>query len=534
MCTFVVSPRGVITKNQNNLKHKNNSMMKQSISKLTALTVLLVALGMAFVSCSDEKSVGDKLSYYSDDTPVITVVNLEKCLEASGITREDDGEITAPKALKDLVAAAGRGAEKDFNKLLEFKGIDYTNCVMGVKPKGDDSELLLIANVSDEKAFEESLDDVTSVDVDEQDGYKTLKFSDASILVKDGLMFFGGNTGNSKVSPSSLISLVERWKEAADEQSLADWKKEKLEEPKLASVLLDANRLLSWIDKYESVPGLDEYKSNLKKQKVDYGLITFDIEGPTATLAIDMLDKEGQPSKIKGQGTLDTSMFNYITDQDQGMIAVALDMNQLRPQLGTQLRQAGASQSEIRLIENVASGLNGSLMAAAGVTDLDKAMSRNPQDGIHYVVVVACENNQARNTLDKIMAETGLQTQTDSQNHKYLAIPVDNEYDWYTDEYKITYANLYYKIEGHDIVFSNTPVTHAGNSKFRPSDYSGCYFVADAVLDKNSDLAREAGLDFGVRATAVSKGANFTLKITQTGTGGNFMTNIYKLLGSSM
>ena len=120
-----------------------------TFKKILSPVALVCAAVMTLASCGNSSSVSNKIKeYIPDDCMMVMSGDVERVLEQLNCKTNSDGQIELSDELSQLASY-----DKDMNKLLEFKGIDWNNVVVGVRGKGEKMSVLVIFSVTDIDTF---------------------------------------------------------------------------------------------------------------------------------------------------------------------------------------------------------------------------------------------------------------------------------------------------------------------------------------------------------------------------------------------
>ena len=93
--------------------------------------VALVCAAVMLTACGDSTSVSDKIKeYIPDDCLMVMSGDVQRLLGQINCKSNSDGQIEPSDELSQLASN-----DKDFEKLLDFKGIDWNDVVVGFRKR---------------------------------------------------------------------------------------------------------------------------------------------------------------------------------------------------------------------------------------------------------------------------------------------------------------------------------------------------------------------------------------------------------------
>lgn len=516
-----------------------------TFKKILSPVALVCAAVMTLASCGNSSSVSNKIKeYIPDDCMMVMSGDVERVLEQLNCKTNSDGQIELSDELSQLASY-----DKDINELLEFKGIDWNNVVVGVRGKGEKMSVLMIFSVTDIDTFCKSMKDAEDdedLEVDKDGDYTTLGDKHHVIALKDNLGFLAIKNG-SLVKQSKAASTIDEWRDNAKESPLADWKLDYMTQNRIFNMLIDGKKVGNMLMDYmpygfNSLPSM-EY---LTKGFLGFHL---DADGPRITMGGEFMDADGKIKTMSQTGSFDASLLAYASPKDIMAFGVGVGSTKDMAQgLGVLPGMSSQVLEQLQAIYDLFDG--GSVMGAAGPLNGLGSFTDPQYDNWHFVVSAKLKDDNATKAKDMIAL---LAAATDSAvvtgNEMVLNIPVkysyndfDYEYsepDFYGDDYvsqpKITYGKLYIKQEGNVLVASNAPISKQSNS-FKVGEFEGKACEFQFALTK-SDLKKYSGLEipFGVSfvVDAPKGGGTCSAELALTETKGSIYDNIVGVFGSS-
>lgn len=517
-----------------------------TFKKILSPVALICAAVMMLASCGNSSSVSNKIKeYIPDDCMMVMSGDVERVLGQLNCKTNSDGQIELSDELSQLASY-----DKDINKLLDFKGIDWNNVVVGVRGKGEKMSVLVIFSVTDIDTFCKSMKDADEGDgleVEDVDGYTTVGEKTHVIALKDNLGFMAIKNGRL-VKRSKVADVIDEWRDNAKESPLADWKLDYMTQNRIFNMLIDGKKVGNMLMNYmpygiNSLPSM-EY---LTKGFLGFHL---DADGPQITMGGEFMDADGKIKEMPQCGSFDASLLAYASPKDIMAFGAGVGSTKGMAQglLGVLPGMSSQVLEQVQAIYDLFDG--GSVMGAAGPLNGLGSFTDPQYDNWHFVVSAKLKDDNATKVKDLIAL---LAAATDSAvvtgNEMVLNIPVkysyddfDYEYsepDFYGDDYvsqpKITYGKLYIKQEGNVLVASNAPISKQSNS-FKAGEFEGKAGEFQFALTK-SDLKKYSGLEipFGVSfvADAPKGGGTCSAELALTETEGSIYDNIVGVFGSS-
>jgi len=553
---------------------------------LQALLFVLAVVGMNSCSCNSKETIEDKLTYLvSDDADVIMTGDISRALSALEISVKDD-KLVLPDYLLDFVSTAGgRRSARELDESTDLiKGIDYTNAIVALRFEGEVPDMLISFNVTDEDEFYKSLTDINEdFDIEESGDYKVITNNEkAAFLIKDNLATFVIEHGNP-ADVDDAVELLDKWIAKAEESPLADWKKSYLTQPAIFSAWYGFG-MLNEANPY----AMQKLQEQLDAAGVDFKFdelscgIRLDLAGSSAKANITMFDSNGEVMKNPCAGTFDTSLLDYAISTDYVAASVAINekginsfVKAFRTIISKEIESRRNSAyydswdeqyiSQLTEMSNVvvslAESFDGNAMVALGTAPgvtLSGSNFTEPST-YHFVAAVKCKPGKTRQIYDLLCQ--GLDAACASSANNYydapiaadsvavapaaeaveVAAPAANFGDSYSNRMRVqngynsnydpiyTYINLYAKIEGNTIVFSNAPISRNGGSNFDRNVFGSNATAVQINLDKDSPLLSAFDLPCGVDAT-ITATDTFDMDITFSGTSQNFVPALVKII----
>lgn len=495
-------------------------------------------------SCGNNTSVSDKIKeYIPDDCMMVVSGDVERALGQLNCKTNSDGQIELPDELSQLTSY-----DKDINKLLDFKGIDWNNVVVGVRDKGEKLSALVIFSVTDIDTFCKSMKDAEddeTLEVDKDGDYTTFGDKRHVIALKDNLGFLAIKNG-TLVKQSKAASTIDEWRDNAKESPLADWKLDYMTQNRIFNMLIDGKKVGNMLMDFmpygiNSLPSM-EY---LTKGFMGFHM---DADGPQITMGGEFMDADGKTKTIPQAGSFDASLLAYASPKD--IMAFGSGFGSTKDMALGFGALPGMNKQMLEQLQAVYDLFDGSsLMGAAGPLNGLGSFTDPQYDNWHFVAAAKLKGDNASKAKDLIaMLAAAADSAAVTGNEMVLNIPVkyfyddfDYEYsepDFYGDDYvqqpKITYGKLYIKQEGDVLVVSNAPISKQSNS-FKAGEFEGKCGEFQFALTK-SDLKEYSGLEipFGVSfvADAPKGGGSCSAVLALTDTEGSIYDNLVKVFGA--
>lgn len=515
-----------------------------TIKKILSPVALICAAVMMLASCGNNTSVSDKIKeYIPDDCMMVVSGDVERALGQLNCKTNSDGQIELPDELSQLTSY-----DKDINKLLDFKGIDWNNVVVGVRDKGEKLSALVIFSVTDIDTFCKSMKDAEddeTLEVDKDGDYTTFGDKRHVIALKDNLGFLAIKNG-TLVKQSKAASTIDEWRDNAKESPLADWKLDYMTQNRIFNMLIDGKKVGNMLMDFmpygiNSLPSM-EY---LTKGFMGFHM---DADGPQITMGGEFMDADGKTKTIPQAGSFDASLLAYASPKD--IMAFGTGFGSTKDMALGFGALPGMNKQMLEQLQAVYDLFDGSsLMGAAGPLNGLGSFTDPQYDNWHFVAAAKLKGDNASKAKDLIaMLAAAADSAAVTGNEMVLNIPVkysyddfDYEYsepDFYGDDYvqqpKITYGKLYIKQEGDVLVVSNAPISKQSNS-FKAGEFEGKCGEFQFALTK-SDLKEYSGLEipFGVSfvADAPKGGGSCSAVLALTDTEGSIYDNLVKVFGA--
>lgn len=515
-----------------------------TIKKILSPVALICAAVMMLASCGNNTSVSDKIKeYIPDDCMMVVSGDVERALGQLNCKTNSDGQIELPDELSQLTSY-----DKDINKLLDFKGIDWNNVVVGVRDKGEKLSALVIFSVTDIDTFCKSMKDAEddeTLEVDKDGDYTTFGDKRHVIALKDNLGFLAIKNG-TLVKQSKAASTIDEWRDNAKESPLADWKLDYMTQNRIFNMLIDGKKVGNMLMDFmpygiNSLPSM-EY---LTKGFMGFHM---DADGPQITMGGEFMDADGKTKTIPQAGSFDASLLAYASPKD--IMAFGSGFGSTKDMALGFGALPGMNKQMLEQLQAVYDLFDGSsLMGAAGPLNGLGSFTDPQYDNWHFVAAAKLKGDNASKAKDLIaMLAAAADSAAVTGNEMVLNIPVkysyddfDYEYsepDFYGDDYvqqpKITYGKLYIKQEGDVLVVSNAPISKQSNS-FKAGEFEGKCGEFQFALTK-SDLKEYSGLEipFGVSfvVDAPKGGGSCSAVLALTDTEGSIYDNLVKVFGA--
>ena len=515
-----------------------------TIKKILSPVALICAAVMMLASCGNNTSVSDKIKeYIPDDCMMVVSGDVERALGQLNCKTNSDGQIELPDELSQLTSY-----DKDINKLLDFKGIDWNNVVVGVRDKGEKLSALVIFSVTDIDTFCKSMKDAEddeTLEADKDGDYTTFGDKRHVIALKDNLGFLAIKNG-TLVKQSKAASTIDEWRDNAKESPLADWKLDYMTQNRIFNMLIDGKKVGNMLMDFmpygiNSLPSM-EY---LTKGFMGFHM---DADGPQITMGGEFMDADGKTKTIPQAGSFDASLLAYASPKD--IMAFGAGFGSTKDMALGFGALPGMNKQMLEQLQAVYDLFDGSsLMGAAGPLNGLGSFTDPQYDNWHFVAAAKLKGDNASKAKDLIaMLAAAADSAAVTGNEMVLNIPVkysyddfDYEYsepDFYGDDYvqqpKITYGKLYIKQEGDVLVVSNAPISKQSNS-FKAGEFEGKCGEFQFALTK-SDLKEYSGLEipFGVSfvVDAPKGGGSCSAVLALTDTEGSIYDNLVKVFGA--
>ncbi len=526
---------------------KNKKILWGCIAGGVVLLAGLVWGAIALFSKGDATIEGKLKTYVSDDAAVIVTADFARALDAADIEKKD-GKLVLPDYLDDMLANMLSKRERNaFDEFLEFKGIDWSTAVFAVDGniKKEKAEMLLIYSVTDAGDLAKSLEDADdSFESDNEDGYTVITRSKYFCTVVKGKLGFIAFTHKGVCKSSSTIDMIDNWKKRASDKPLADWKLKELTAPKIVNVFFDAapffDLLKNQIESYSRYGDNSEGAALklLEQYKDCKVLYSMDLDGATASLSAKIFDKNGKDVKNDIVKPLDNEVYKYATSKD--IIFGATGLGDVSKYLD-QLEKTFGHNGDLAMARQYAKTLsNSTIFAAAGPADGLNSFTNPSLTNWHIVVGIKCADTGKANELFGTLRELSMMT-TDSVaamptagNTFTLRIPCGGHYDYDMWEYITEYMNVYAKLDGSTIVFTNMPNV-GGACRLNLTELNGKTCGILAAIEKGDKLLNSVvEVPFGIKALLTAEQSQSTFSLSLTGTKDKFLKAIFSIAGSDI
>lgn len=517
-----------------------------TFKKILSPVALVCAAVMTLASCGNSSSVSNKIKeYIPDDCMMVLSGDVERVLGQLNCKTNSDEQIELSDELSQLASY-----DKDINKLLEFKGIDWNNVVVGVRGKGEKMSVLVIFSVTDIDTFCKSMKDAEddeTLEVDKDGDYTTFGDKRHVIALKDNLGFLAIKNG-TLVKQSKAASTIDEWRDNAKESPLADWKLDYMTQNRIFNMLINGKKMADIImSDYMMIPGIKNmpYMEYLTKGFMGFHM---DADGPRITMGGEFMDADGKTKTIPQAGSFDASLLAYASSKD--IMAFGAGIGSTKDMAQGFGALPGMNKQMLEQLQAVYDLFDGSsLMGAAGPLNGLESFTNMKYNNWHFVLAAKLKGDNASKAKDMLaMLAAATDSAVATGNEMVLNIPVDYSYDdfdyeysepdFYGDDYvpqpKITYGKLYIKQEGNVLVMSNAPISKQSNS-FKAGEFEGKCGEFQFALTK-SDLKEYSGLEipFGVSfvVDAPKGGGSCSAVLALTDTEGSIYDNLVKVFGA--
>ncbi len=517
-----------------------------TFKKILSPVALICAAVMMLTSCGNSTSVSNKIKeYIPDDCMMVMAGDVQRVLGQLNSKTNSDGQIELSDELSQLVSN-----DKDMDKLLDFKGVDWDNVVVGVRGKGAKMSALVIFSVTDIDTFCKSMKDASGdedLEIDEDGGYTTIGDKNHVIALKDKLGFMAIKNG-TLVKRSKAAATIDEWRDNAKESPLADWKLDYMTQNRIFSMLINGKKMGDIIlSDYMMMPGIKDLPS---MEYLTKGFMGFymDADGSQITMGGEFMDADGKTKTIPQAGSFDASLLAYASPKDIMAFGVGIGSTKdMAMGLGALPGMNRNMIEQLQAIYDIFDG--GSLMGAAGPLNGLASFTDMEYNNWHFVVAAKLKGDNASKAKDMLsMLAATVDSAVVSGNEMVLNIPVKYSYDDFYNDYsepdfygedydpqpKITYGKLYIKQEGDALVVSNAPISKQSNS-FKAGEFEGkCgefqIALTKSLLKKYSGLEVPFGVSFVVDAP--KGGGTCTAVLALTETEGSIYDNLVKVFGA--
>lgn len=500
------------------------------VAGISGLGVFIVSLFLfvgLFTACSSSSATvqGQCETYIPDYVECVANIDLSRLADATDTKVKDNGSIELNSQLESLMRKSmGRSDRRMLDVITEFKGFGFKNVLLAADI--DKERALVISPVDDEEAFIRSLRDLPDANFDtapEVDGYKVVENGRIVIVVKDNLAFLAGD-GNDKVTEGrQAVKLIERWREDAGEEHLADWKINYLAEENAGAVIVNAKFFYKTYLMNQS--GFRDINENAVP---DWVGLTCDLDKEQIKASVDCFNNEGAPFNMEGIAKFDTSLLDYATSQDMMVYGLGLDPKTFPEMMSQLCTMGGGSAGDAAALKDLASKFKGSVMIAAGPTEGLNSFARANISNWHFVFAANADGYALKDYLEK----QGLRFNADGT----MDLPVQGEYNWETGDFEYKTMHVYSKIDSKVFVISNSPISTTGNSKLDKSVFDGKCFGCWAVIDRKSEMLESINAPFGLMITGQidSEGNSAEVAVHCTSTDKTFFEAVLDLVAGNI
>lgn len=521
--------------------------------------VWMLALTAAILSasCSGSSSLKAKLDkYVSDDTQFVLTGNLKRAVEATG-SSVDDGAIKPAGVLQDLMGTL-RADERDmFNKVLNFKGMDWNDAVVAVRLTGMNPEVLIIWSVTNEKEFARSLSEAANgvVEVGAQDDFVTVGDEQSAMVLKDNMGFCVVD-GQGMVSASKAISIINTWAADAEKKPLASWKKDRLAADhilngmasgKLAELAMAAEPVATRT-LMAQVPYMKEIMDKYAKGFV-VGYL--DLNGPSLQAEMSVKDAEGKDMDFGFDfKDINTDLLKYGSSKDLAAVGFGSGDIIQKALLETFKAVAGTNPMPAELttiFDNVFGGMSGTILAMAGpatdnIQEMDKLNAWVITGVIEYAD--AAKASAALDAIASVLKEAAEEELTVASHTPGSAVEVvitsddysNASFDYETADYvgvqKVS-NTLSLRTDGANLIVS-TAKQKGDGSAINKDLLAGNVSAFAIEIPKDNKSLSMFNVPFGVKCDIVSNGSTTKTDITLTDTDDDFLKAIFRLIGSQL
>jgi hypothetical protein len=520
----------------------------KKICSLSKMMLALLVVGLAFASCSSSESIKDKLNnYVANDANVIMVGDLQKLLDVTGTKANDKGQLELSDNMNSLINQTMAKSDRKFlDNVLDFEGIDYSNVVVAFKIANNEFKYCeLIFSVVDDKTFAKSLDDY-EFEADEDEGFSTYTKDGASILVKGSTGFMIISKEGPLKSSKAIAQLQKIQDSIKDDSAIAGWKVDYLTQDALMRVLVDGKMFAQAMQQAASrsygsnrgtIAQFLDMMTDAKLDKAFFGL-GLNVKDATATLDSKVFDSEGKDFKVEGQAKFDNALLKYTTKDDIAAVAFAADVNSksFKKQLAAFDQLGFGSESET--IKAFVNDLGGSIFMAGGPKSWNYFGGKYTD--FHFIIafnVKSGKGAQFLSRLEGLWAQNGVEgVERVGANYDKIRVAVGGHYEeseeYYYGEWVNDYGDLFVKVDGDYIIFSNEAITTANGGKFNKDVFNGGSFACSLVIDK-ADL-KQFNIPFGVTFNGKAENASADLSFSLTGADGSLLDIIMNAITSNI
>lgn len=446
------------------------------------LLVTMLAIGMT--SCKD-KTPGVQ-SLLPADADLLMAFDMSRTFENAGCKAGVDG-ITLSPTVKGLLESSGAD-EEVLNDIANMRGIDFANIyIVANNVYGNNPTFALLTEVLDMNALTESLNNL-GLENEMEDDYMVYD-ADASILIRDNIVWI------SDKNPTKAIENIESIKSKASSKSVAsvNW----------VSNYLASDCCMSMLLNFAGMP------ENVKKQintqasvgasavaKLMEGRLAFsvDFKGLEATLKANGMAADGKQINItEGLGdmkptTINTDFLDYLTADDILVFAVSVPENYpWKDLLSAMAANAGVPMMQLQMVLPYLEDIQGTVAVAAGPTN-GVISFNNPSSSLEFdgMICVTLKPGKAEEYFEQLSQLAGM-AGTVNMDKADKSLSVD-----------AGIATLHMAVRGDMLVISTHAITKTGASIFSKSDFAGQYSTLMVKLGKDTRLAEDLHMPFGV------------------------------------
>lgn len=485
----------------------------------SSILFLMTALVIGVTSCTD-KAPGLQ-SLIPADADILVSFDMSRTFENAGCEAGNSG-ITLTPTVKKLLEAAGTD-EDALSNISKMRGIDFANIyVVASDIYGKKTKAALLTEIVDMNALTESLN---NLDLDNQmiDDYMVYDAS-SSILIRDNIMWISDN------DPSVAIKNVESIKSMAAEKSVGsvNW----------VSSYLASDRCLNVLVNFAGMP--EDVKKQLNAQP-SYGAVSlsklmegrmalsFDFNGLEAVMKVNGMDADGKAIDVTGAmgdlklTTINTDFLNYLSADDILVGAMSIPENYPWKEILSALASnAGIPQVQLQMVLPYLEDIQGTVAIAAGPTNgvasFNTRSTSVAWDAMIFVTLKAGKADQYFDLLSQMASSVGKMNLNKAD--KSLTVDV------------LDTIKLHLAVRDDMLVVSTHEIEKTGASVFSKSDFSGQYGTLVAKIGKNTRLAEDLQLPFGVYSGIFADDNTGMWSTELTDCSGLFLDNVLKYFAS--
>lgn len=502
------------------------------------MLLALACAGVFMTSCSTNEceTAEDKIhGYFSDNTDMVMKIDLERALGTLDIQSNEDGQLSLPSDLNSLLTSVMSSSDmNDLRKLLDFKGFDWNNAVVGMRYGNlgagrPDIEMLMVFSVLDDDQFAESIKSLSEsrFTVGKEGDYMTIGDDKGAIMV-DGRVGYIAISSNGVCTAPAAANMIDAWKEDADKTPMAEWKVNYVATERMGTMLMSMAPIMQAAERQDREM-MSSVPSALKNGYVG---VTFDIQDATVSMSMAWLDEKGGKINVPGLRNCDPSLMKYANGKDWLVACAGIgDLTIFKDNL---IKASRGDRDVAAFCDQWLGKLsNSAVMFAAGPMGLEAFTSPSPSKW-HMVLAVRFDN---RATADELFAMVASNAGASASAGEFTArIPYDTDYDYSTGQYTEVYMNIYGKLDGATIILSTQPVTSTGGCKIPAAEFTGKTVAVVAQVDKSDAILSQFAIPVGFKATLTGNGSEANGAFTITGTDKKFFKALMGILafGSSL